>query len=105
MKKKIRIYYTTCGSLSEAKKISKKLILQKKAVCVNLIKNVESFFVDKESYSSAKELILIIKTDLNKSNIEKLLKSIHSYDTPFLVEIKTGEPNEKYLRWAFDNLL
>ena len=62
---------------------------------------MESFFVDKESYSSAKELILIIKTDLNKSNIEKLLKSIHSYDIPFIVEIKTGEPNEKYLRTQY----
>mgnify|MGYP003952329817 CR=1 FL=1 len=105
MKKKIRIYYTTCGDLSEAREISKKLILQKKAVCVNIIKNVESFFIDKNSYASSNELILIIKTDLNKSNIEKLLESIHSYDTPFVVEIKTGMPNKKYLCWAFDNLL
>ena len=63
----MKIYYTTTSNLNNAKNISKRFLNDKKAVCINLIKNVKSFYLDDGSINVADEIIMIIKTKLNKS--------------------------------------
>ena len=99
-KKTIKLFYTTCGSFKDGKVLAKKLVSNKEAVCVNIIKNVESFFIEEKKYASSREVILIIKTNLERQKIKKIIKFIHPYKIPFLAEIKIGEVNKKYLDWA-----
>ena len=80
----MKMYYTTTSNLDNAKRISKIFLNDKKAVCINLIKNVNSFYLDDNSINFSNEIIMIIKTKLNKSEIERYIKKIHNYEIPLL---------------------
>ena len=99
----MKIYYTTTSDLNNAKKISKKFLMDKKAVCINLIKNVNSFYLESGSINVANEIIMIIKTKLNKREIERYINKVHNYKIPLVVEIKSGLPNLVYAQWFSKN--
>ena len=99
----MKIYYTTTSDLNNAKKISKKFLMDKKAVCINLIKNVNSFYLESGSINVANEIIMIIKTKLNKREIERYIHKVHNYKIPLVVEIKSGLPNLVYAEWFSKN--
>ena len=96
----INIFYTTCGSAKQSKKLVKALLRDKMIVCVNVVKNVESYYRDSGSLKKTNELILIIKTFLSKNKVENLIKNNHPYDTPFVIQLETKKVNRKYLSWA-----
>jgi len=99
----MKIYYTTTSDLNNAKKISKRFLMDKKAVCINLIKDVNSFYLESGSINVANEIIMIIKTKLNKSEVERYINKIHNYKIPLVVEIKSGLPNLVYAEWFAKN--
>ena len=103
MKKKFRIFYSTCGNLKDAKAIVHYLLKNNKALCVNLIRNIDSFYLENKKIQNQKEVVLIIKTCCTSIQIQRSLKKIHRYDTPIIVELKTGLPNKDYLKWFFEN--
>ena len=81
----MKMYYTTTSDLDNAKRISKIFLNDKKAVCINLIKNVNSFYLDDSSINFANEIIMIIKTKLKKSEIERYINKIHNYEVPLIL--------------------
>ena len=99
MEKKFRIFYTTSHNIIDAEEIANHLLKSSKAVCVNIFENVKSFYLEDKKIKSQKEAVLFIKTLKKKNEIEEFIKEIHKYDTPIIVEIKTGEPNQDYLNW------
>ena len=99
----MKMYYTTTSDLNNAERISKIFLNDKKAVCINLIKNVNSFYLDDGSINFANEIIMIIKTRLKKSEIERYIYKIHNYEIPLIVEIKSGLPNLGYADWFAKN--
>ena len=99
MKKRFKVYYSTTSNLKEGKKIALKLLNQKKAICVNIVKDVNSFYLDEKKTVNQTEVILIIKTFHTQKKLEVFFKKEHNYSTPLIVEIKTGTPNKKYLDW------
>ena len=74
MSKKISIFYTVCGPKKDAEILAIKLIKSNKAICVNLIKNVASFYMQKKRVKKTSELILIIKTMNSKKDISVFIK-------------------------------
>ena len=99
MEKKFRIFYTTSQNIIDAEEIANHLLKSSKAICVNIFENVKSFYLEDKKIKSQKEAVLFIKTLKKKNEIEGFIKEIHKYDTPIIVEIKTGEPNQDYLNW------
>lgn len=99
----MKIYYTTTSNFENAKKITKKLLNDKKAVCINVIKDVKSFYIEEKKLNEINEVILIIKTNLSKKKIEEVLTKIHNYETPLIIELKTSLPNTKYHEWFLKN--
>ena len=103
MKKKFKVFYTTCEKKNDAIKIAKNLLLKKNAICINIFKNIESFYFENNTITSSAELVLIIKTHNSKKVIERILGKIHPYETPIILEIKVNQPNKKYLDWFLKN--
>jgi len=99
MEKKFRIFYTTSHNIIDAEEIANHLLKSSKAICVNIFENVKSFYLEDKKIKSQREAVLFIKTLKKKNEIERFIKKIHKYDTPIIVEIKTGEPNQDYLNW------
>ena len=103
MKKKFRIFYSTCSNSKDAKIIANYLLKNRKALCVNLINSVDSFYLENKKVKNQKEVSILIKTCCTKSQMEKNIKKIHKYQTPIVVELKTALPNKDYLEWFFKN--
>ncbi len=101
---RINIFYTTCSNIRESQKLAKCLLSSEKIVCVNVIKNVESFYKEDGKLKKSMETILIIKTSLGKNKIENLIKRIHPYDIPFITQLKNDSANIEYLQWVRKNL-
>ena len=96
----INIFYTTCGSAKQSKKLAKAMLSDKMIVCVNVVKNVESYYRDNGYLKKSNESILLIKTFHSKRKVENLIKKNHPYDIPFVIQLNTKKVNRKYLSWA-----
>ena len=100
MNKKLSIFYTLCGSYGDAKSLSIEILNNNMASCINLIKDIESFYTEHKTIKNVIEFGLIIKTLEPKNKFKKFLKSIHKYEIPFIVEIKVSNINQDYIDWA-----
>ena len=103
MNKRLKFFYTTCENLKQARKLGDIMVKEEMAVCVNIIKNIESIYREKGKINRSLEVGLIIKSFENQKKIEKIIYYHHSYKIPFISEIKIGEVGKKYLDWAKDS--
>ena len=90
----------TAGSLEEAKKISRELIEENLAACVNLLKNMTSMYKWEDKLEEGLEVVLIAKT--RKTLMPKLIeivKSHHGYDCPCIIELPIQGGNPDFLIW------
>lgn len=99
------LFLVTVPNLEEGKSISRILVEQKLAVCVNIIRDIFSVYEWNEEIREENELLLIIKTTENKSRLlMQKINEIHSYDTPECIGFKIEKGLEKYLKWISDTV-
>ncbi|MBM4276401.1 MAG: divalent-cation tolerance protein CutA [Deltaproteobacteria bacterium] len=90
----------TCGSEEEALNISRALVEEQLAACVNLISPVRSIYRWEEKIWDEKEWLLIIKTQRKRfQEIEARVKSLHSYSVPEMISLPIIEGSSSYLEW------
>ena len=88
----MKMYYTTTSDLNNAERISKIFLNDKKAVCINLIKNVNSFYLDDNSINFANEI-----------GAEKTFFTHISHRLGFHEKVNKELPDGMFL--AYDNLI
>ena len=94
------VVLVTCGSEEEALKIAHSLVEERLAPCVNLVSPVRSVYRWGGKIWDEKEWILIIKTQRERfEELEKKVKSIHSYSVPEIVGLPIVEGASPYLKW------
>ena len=94
------IVLVTVGSDAEAQAISRALISEKKAACVNIVPRVNSIFRWKGNIEKAEENLLIVKTTAMLLNqVIDLVKRNHSYEVPEIIALPIVEGNSEYLAW------
>ncbi|MCT7552338.1 divalent-cation tolerance protein CutA [Aliarcobacter butzleri] len=99
------IIQTTCSSEEEAENISKILIEEKFAACVQL-SQIKSFYNWDNQFCSDKETLLNIKT--RKKHFKKIkskIKELHSYDVPEIIQLDISKSSKKYLKFIKDNTI
>lgn len=94
--------YITTSDRAEAQAIGRAMVDQQLAACANIINGMESIYWWDGKIESAKEAILILKTDfLHKEALTKAVKEMHSYDCPcilfFAADRVDGNPD--YMQW------
>ena len=99
--RKFRIVLVTCGSLQEARKISRAVVGKRLAACVNIGKAaVESVYHWKGKVETAEEHLLIIKTSAARlKELEREVRKLHSYETPEFVVVEVAAGSAAYLSW------
>jgi periplasmic divalent cation tolerance protein len=98
------IVLVTCGSEEEALKIANALVESRLAACVNLVAPIRSIYRWEERIWDEKEWLLIIKTQKNRfKELEKKIKSLHSYSVPEIVSVPIVEGSSSYLNWISEN--
>ena len=94
------VLFITTATAEEAQQISRILLNQRKAACVNIVPKVSSLFWWQDKLDSAQENLLIIKTKTSQLNeIVRLVKEIHSYDVPEIIALPILNGSDDYLEW------
>ena len=94
------IILVTCRNRKQAEAISEKLLEERLAACVNIIKHVESFFHWQKGIDRANEVLLMIKTRRALFDaVRRAVKDIHSYEVPEIIALPILEGDEEYLTW------
>ena len=94
------VVLVTCGSEEEAIKIAHSLVEERLAACVSLVSPVRSIYRWEGKICDEKEWILIIKTQKQRfEELEKKVKSLHSYSVPEIIGLPIIEGSSSYLDW------
>ena len=94
------VVLVTTGTGEEAHKIADRLLIEKKAACVNILPGVSSFFWWEGKINSARENLLIIKTKADLlDDVISLVKQLHSDKVPEIIALPIVGGNSDYLEW------
>lgn len=97
--------FVTTSTPEEAENIAKKIVEEKTAACVNIIREMSSIYYWNNKIERASECLLIIKTTYERySLLEKTIIENHSYKNPEIIGIKIERGAEKYLHWIGETL-
>ncbi len=99
------VLFITTATAGEARQISRVLLEQKKAACVNTIPAVDSLFWWENKIDSARENLLIVKTKASLlPEIISLVKEMHSNTVPEIIALPIVGGNQDYLEWIEKNV-
>ena len=93
----------TAGSREEADKLSRGLVEEKLAFCVNSVPGVQSTYYWEDKLCVDAEFLLIVKTRGDRfEDLEKWVRENHSYDVPEVIALPVVKGSEPYLK-SIDN--
>ncbi|MFP3897782.1 MAG: divalent-cation tolerance protein CutA [Dehalococcoidia bacterium] len=96
---RIVVLITTSGE-EEAHRIAELLVTERKAACVNIVPGVDSLFRWEGRLDSARESLLIVKTNGSLfPDVVELVKRTHSYEVPEIIALPIAAGSEDYLKW------
>src|SRR5512139_1720751 len=94
------VVLVTCGSEEEALRIANALVEEHLAACVNVISPIRSVYRWEGKIWDEREWLLMIKTQSQRfGELEKKVKSLHSYIVPEIVSLPIVEGSPSYLNW------
>lgn len=86
-----------------ARRISKEIISENLAACVNLVPGVESIYRWEGKIEQASEVLAIFKVAADGfKGLENELLEKHPYETPEIIGIAPDQVTEGYLNWVLD---
>ena len=105
MNRSFCVVLITASNRKEAEKISRALVGERLAACVNTVAKISSRYRWKGKIETASESLLIVKT--KKSSVRALIKkvkAIHSYTVPEVITLPIIEGNSDYLNWIEESV-
>ena len=98
------VVFVTCDSEEEGLKVANALVEEHLAACVNLISPIRSIYRWEGKIWDEKEWLLIIKTQKDRfGELEKKVRSLHSYSVPEIISLPITEGSSAYLNWIKEN--
>lgn len=90
----------TAKDAGEAEKIVIQLAEAKLIACSNIIRGVQSIFWWEGKVDKADEVLVVLKTRKALfKDVEKMIKSLHSYTLPEIIALPVIEGSKDYLNW------
>jgi periplasmic divalent cation tolerance protein len=89
----------------EATRLAEMLVGSHLAACVQVLPEMESIYRWQGNIERATEVLLIAKTARAKfAQLEREVRSLHSYETPEIVALPIVEGSSTYLKWLAKSL-
>ena len=93
------IIYITAGSKEEANKLSRGLVEEKLAFCVNAVPGIQSTYQWEGKIHVDDEILLIVKTRQDRyETLEQWVKQNHSYDVPEIISLPIQKGLPEYIQ-------
>ena len=101
-----RVILVTCGTLREARRIARAAVEARFAACGNVVLNpVESVYRWKGKVETSREYLLIMKSTTRRlSELERVVRSMHSYDVPEFLVLPVVSGSDEYLGWLIESV-
>jgi periplasmic divalent cation tolerance protein len=101
-----RVVLVTCETLTEGRRIARRVVSAGLAACVNIILSpAESFYTWKGKLEKVREYLLVMKTTAKRLvELERVVKRLHSYDVPEFIALPITEGATKYLSWLNESV-
>jgi len=97
--------YCTCPDNEVANQISKTLVQNKLAACVNILPNITSIYTWQGELQQDQELLLLIKSRSDKfEDIKQAIINIHPYELPEIIAVSIDNAVPNYLNWINETL-
>ena len=97
------VVFSTAGSKDEANKLSRGLVEEKLAYCVNTVPSIQSTYFWEGKLCVDEELLLVIKTQESKfTAVESWVRKNHSYEIPELIALPIVKGSADYLKCIDD---
>lgn len=98
------IVLVTDSSLASARKIAAAALDQRLVACASIIPGIESHYTWKGKKERSKEVLILFKTRRScLTKLEKLVRSLHSYETPEFITLPIQSGSRAYLQWLADS--
>jgi periplasmic divalent cation tolerance protein len=95
------VVFINCNSEDEAVRIARSLVEEHLAACANILSPVRSIYRWEGKIWDEKEWTLIIKTQRKRfEELERKVKSLHSYSAPEIIGLSVVEGSLSYLKWV-----
>ena len=93
------VVFVTAGSIEEADKLSRGLVEEKLAFCVNALPSIKSTYYWDGKLCEDEEILLIIKSRSSKFDaLETWVRKNHSYDVPEVIALPIVKGSQPYLK-------
>ena len=101
-----RVVLVTCETLAEAKRIARAAVKAKLAACVKvMLSPLESIYRWKGKVEVAREYLLVMKSTARRlRELERMVRSRHSYDLPEFLVLPVVSGSREYLAWLVDSV-
>ena len=94
------VTFCTCPDKTSAEKISRQLVADGLAGCVNILPNLTSIYYWKGEIESAEESLLLIKSSPDAyPAIEAAIIAAHPYELPEIVALPAAHALHEYVNW------
>ena len=94
------IVLVTAPDLKTARRLAQEALKAKLVACVNLVPKIESHYWWKGKLEQGQEVLMVLKsTRRNLAALEKLILSLHPYDTAEFVALPVSGASQRYLDW------
>ena len=94
------VIYSTCPDIESAERISRHIVEQRMAACVNLIPGITSIYTWDGNSQRDPEVLLVMKSTKDRfDDIQNLRRDEHPYDLPELIAVAITESSPDYLEW------
>lgn len=91
----------TCGSIDEARKVARFLVLERLVACANIIPWVESVFMWNQQLETTQETKVIFKTTKRLFHkVKQIILENSKYEVPEILMIPIIDGNQAYLDWV-----
>lgn len=95
------VVFVTAATPEEAERIGRTLVDEKLAACVNVIRDIRSFFWWQGKVSDERESLLLIKTrGAVFPALRDRVKALHSYTVPEIIALPLWDGSADYLAWV-----
>jgi periplasmic divalent cation tolerance protein len=95
----------TAPDLKTARALARAALEARLVACANLLPRIESHYWWRGKLERSAEILLLFKTSRTRlPALERLLLSLHPYDTPEFLVLPVRAGSARYLKWIEDSL-
>tara|TARA_Y100000590_G_C15242348_1_gene834293 strand:+ start:33 stop:344 length:312 start_codon:yes stop_codon:yes gene_type:complete len=100
------IIETTTDDINVANIISESILKKKLSPCIQIINNIQSYYIWDNARIKSNEILIKIKAKkLYIKDIISIIKKEHNYDNPELISYKFNIESSDYKRWFKENTI